>query len=456
MTDHEKPKPKRNLFQKPAWLTQQSEASTPKPSTQSKSTPPPPPPPSHLANTASTIHKSPIKQASDADGDNIFRRAKDTYSRIQAENEARERRRAKKRKEKADTALKEQQEEHDRLRVAREEIERQAARETTETLQGTPKREYKRRRITDEENVSIGSPSPSVHGSPLKIVAAQTERRPVVIDDSEDELEVLGERTVTPPVESDTQPTGESQSALVSHDLLADDDIFGNNVEELEFEDPELYALAKARRQQSEHNSTLADSGDPLDKQSRKDPALKIFISSKIPGTQPLIVQRRYQQSLVPVFNAWCKINNIREDPVTNDVYLSYKGEKVYDFQTLETLRVKFSYDVEGNPMVQLDEEDLGGPEDEMMQGVGIEGGVHLVATTKHIEEEEERVKLMMQSQHSAKKEEEEEDMIAQEQEKKEKVKLYKVVLKSNLKEIADLKLILRPVSHSRHEFSKW
>lgn len=70
-----------------------------------------------------------------------------------------------------------------------------------------------------------------------------------------------------------------------------------------------------------------------------RDPVVKIFISSKIENTQPLIVNRRISQRLRDVRLAWCHRQNFSQE-FTDKVFLTWRGCKLWDVTTCARLGI--------------------------------------------------------------------------------------------------------------------
>lgn len=69
------------------------------------------------------------------------------------------------------------------------------------------------------------------------------------------------------------------------------------------------------------------------------DPVIKIFISSKIENTQPLIVNRRISQRLRDVRLAWCHRQKFSQE-FTDKVFLTWRGCKLWDVTTCMRLGI--------------------------------------------------------------------------------------------------------------------
>ena len=121
------------------------------------------------------------------------------------------------------------------------------------------------------------------------------------------------------------------------------------------------------------------------------DPPVKLFITSEIPGTKPLMVVLRLSQRLKELRVVWCDRQGFAKD-FAEKVFLTHKMRRVFDVTTCRSLGL--SADAEGNITLKGHE--------------GAEGvdQVHLEAVTedifremKAVKEKEERVRHGTQTQ---------------------------------------------------------
>ncbi|EKG14688.1 Small ubiquitin-related modifier SUMO [Macrophomina phaseolina MS6] len=68
-----------------------------------------------------------------------------------------------------------------------------------------------------------------------------------------------------------------------------------------------------------------------------QDPPVQILITSRIPGTKPLIVTRKLRQRLQEVRLAWCKRQGFDQEMI-DSVFFTYKGRRLYDVATCRSL----------------------------------------------------------------------------------------------------------------------
>lgn len=70
------------------------------------------------------------------------------------------------------------------------------------------------------------------------------------------------------------------------------------------------------------------------------DPRVHILITSEIPNTKPLIVQRKISQPLKDARLAWCERQGFTEQE-TSSIFLTWKGSRVFDVTTCKRLDIK-------------------------------------------------------------------------------------------------------------------
>lgn len=91
---------------------------------------------------------------------------------------------------------------------------------------------------------------------------------------------------------------------------------------------------------------------------STPDPVLKICVSSRIEGTNPLILKRKLSQRLKDVRLAWCDRQRILGEPMSQSskdkIFLTWRRHKLFDVSTCASLGLKFTSD--GQPQVEGDD----------------------------------------------------------------------------------------------------
>ncbi|OCL06548.1 hypothetical protein AOQ84DRAFT_440760 [Glonium stellatum] len=125
------------------------------------------------------------------------------------------------------------------------------------------------------------------------------------------------------------------------------------------------------------------------------DPIVKIFISSAIPDTVPLLVSRKLSQRLQEVRKAWCSRQNFSED-MADSVFFTYRNRRLWDVTTCKSLGIEV--DSSGN-IRQKDDLDLYSEND---------GRIHLEAVTMETWEDNKR---RAGKAHTEEPEEEEQDI---------------------------------------------
>lgn len=76
----------------------------------------------------------------------------------------------------------------------------------------------------------------------------------------------------------------------------------------------------------------------PHEVNSTHDPVIEILITSIIPNTKPLIVQRRLSQRLKEVRLAWCERQQLSTD-FTDLVFFTWRNKRLYDVTTCKNFQ---------------------------------------------------------------------------------------------------------------------
>ncbi|KAL8914644.1 MAG: hypothetical protein Q9171_000825 [Xanthocarpia ochracea] len=207
-----------------------------------------------------------------------------------------------------------------------------------------------------------------------------------------------------------------------------------------EYADLARKAREKARRKRLEadvprpasQNDRFISSG-PMQQSTAPaapDPVVSILITSRIPNTQPLIVNRKVSQRLKDVRLTWCHRQGFALDK-TEAVILTWRGNRLFDVTTCRSLGI--GVDSQGN-IVTKGQKDILGEEERQ---------IHMEAMTKEILEEYQRAKRQ-EAEGADQDETEAHKEHAPVAGKKEPP--VRIILKA--KGFDDFKLIVQPVSH--------
>lgn len=181
-------------------------------------------------------------------------------------------------------------------------------------------------------------------------------------------------------------------------------------------QDPPLSAGSDGHLQRSQPAHLPIPSPPP------PDPVLSILITSSIPNTDLLIVNRRLSQRLKEVKQAWAQRQRFSPE-FTETIFLTWRGQRLFDVTSCKSLGI--SVDANGNIREKGD-------------GLGeLDGKIHLEVMTAEILEAYKKVK------NSVAVEIEEKVKEAPVVEKKEPG--VKIICKA--KEFSDFKLVVKPVS---------
>ncbi|KAL8954048.1 MAG: hypothetical protein Q9222_000105 [Ikaeria aurantiellina] len=174
-----------------------------------------------------------------------------------------------------------------------------------------------------------------------------------------------------------------------------DDDLFHS--------DDEFAELARKARELAEKKKALANGStvppDPLSSivkdqnigpESNRsnarpasnipDPTVSILITSRIPNTNPLIVNRKVSQRLKEVRLVWCQRQGFAPE-FTTAVFLTWRGKRLFDVTSCKSLGV--GVDANGK-IVLKGQKDILGEE---------EGQLHMEAMTEELLEDYQRMK---------------------------------------------------------------
>lgn len=102
---------------------------------------------------------------------------------------------------------------------------------------------------------------------------------------------------------------------------------------------PELAAKARERARQRKLEQEAKEKDNSHSTYIQDEPIIQVLVNSKIPGTAPLLVRRKYTQNLKDIRIAWCQRQNFDEKQ-TDDVFFTYRGHRVFDVATCKSLGI--------------------------------------------------------------------------------------------------------------------
>ncbi|KAI1915393.1 hypothetical protein LOZ58_006688 [Ophidiomyces ophidiicola] len=76
-----------------------------------------------------------------------------------------------------------------------------------------------------------------------------------------------------------------------------------------------------------------------VDEYYANDPVVRILITSPLNKTRPLLIHRRFSQSLGDVRKAWCE-KQVLDPTVASTVFLTWQGKRLFDITTCKSLGV--------------------------------------------------------------------------------------------------------------------
>jgi hypothetical protein len=295
----------------------------------------------------------------DTTGDSLFRHSDRTYSAIVAEEQRRKKERA------------------ERDKVKEERRERRSSEKRIKSEDD--KADAKRRRITQEEGANLLG---EVGLNPV-VIHDQSDEAESGAEDDEDAMRRQSPRLnkkasrEVPPKRHTRQHAatvvelGDSEDdepRLPIRPVQPVEEESPEEEEEEEESDPELAELtrqARAQRRLKEEaakKSQTPDMKSPTPGQERAsagtglptppppDPPVKLFITSPIPGTKPLLVYRKLSQRLQEARKAWVDKQGFTKE-MQGQVFLIHRMRRVYDVTTCRSLGLQVSADGETTTM---------------------------------------------------------------------------------------------------------
>lgn len=167
-----------------------------------------------------------------------------------------------------------------------------------------------------------------------------------------------------------------------------------------------------------------------------QDPVVSILITSRLPGTEPLIATRRLGQRLKDVRTVWCQRQKFSPE-FTQSIILTWRGKRLFDVTSCRSLGI--AVDSDGN-IVMKGERDVFGKESRQIQ---------MEAMTEEMLEKMKREKERLEGDETPRDTAEE---VLTEHPKQETQ--IRVILKA--KDFDDFKLIVKPVYSTAGNFKTY
>lgn len=210
--------------------------------------------------------------------------------------------------------------------------------------------------------------------------------------------------------------------------ILEDDD------DDVELVAEPITLQMRDRGRQAAHSPIPPTSVTPTASSPKKpNPIVKLFITSPIEGTKPLIATRKLLQPLGEVRSVWCGKQTFPPGITPAMVFLTYRNRRLFDIATCKS-SLGLEVDAHGNLRQKHEQDDF---EDDM------EDRVHLVAATEEIlAEMKRRAELGIHEREPVEEAVEDEEDVDKAQPK------CRLILKA--KGMEDFKLVVNPVSYSK------
>ncbi|KAI9792883.1 MAG: hypothetical protein M1833_000995 [Piccolia ochrophora] len=236
-------------------------------------------------------------------------------------------------------------------------------RPTTVKFQTSPSRSLSK---SYEQTVTTGRLSPT--GGPSRSQIALSDE-----DDDDEELTIT--KTIEPPPEDDDPESDEEFRELARRARERAKARDASAAATPPVPSPTPTSAAPPAHDPSTSTYTTSATLPTQRPPTPEPPIVSIFITSSLPNTKPLIVQRRIHQRLKDVRIAWCAKQGFNET-TTRAVFLTWRGKRLFDVTTCKALGV--DVDDQGDLLLH-GQSSLG------------DGRVHMVATTEEVSTEEKR-----------------------------------------------------------------
>ncbi|EGC42564.1 conserved hypothetical protein [Histoplasma capsulatum var. duboisii H88] len=157
------------------------------------------------------------------------------------------------------------------------------------------------------------------------------------------------------------------------------------------------------------HTITKSTGNTPNRQSQRMEPIVRILITSDIPNTSSLIVQRRLNQDLRDVRRAWCSRQGF-DDDMTTSVFLTWKGRRLFDVTTCKSLGVQ--QEKEKGLLQPLPIRNYYDDDDDDRNSGQYDGSieVHMEAVTEKLFEEKKRQAIKASQRNSGGSDEDDDD----------------------------------------------
>lgn len=256
------------------------------------------------------------------------------------------------------TERQKKEKEREERRKAKKQEKRKSA-EKRDSEEATVKSEFKKRRITSEESSKLLAKA-GIGASLISLSDDDDDEKP-----AEQALPVRrsprnnrsknvsspgrGKSRLIAPIDSGNESEDDVQVTVVKAPARPAPESEEDFDSDPEIAEMQRQAREKARAKQWETTKTSSSGskGTPdasSSTRSAPDPAVKILVSSDLPGTKPLILCRKISQRLKEVREMWCTKQGFSEHE-TSKIFFVHRGRQYWDSTTVRRLGLEVDAD---------------------------------------------------------------------------------------------------------------
>lgn len=266
------------------------------------------------------------------------------------------------------------------------ELETKRRRVSSESAEGSPKADTSQsadvqaneaKPTTQENVIDLESPSAEGQGHGQNDQGdAEIESRPEPDDSASDiqEIASLPRREVPDRTRDESESNRDQKAQSTLDNVPPEPRESQNTAQEAPLghkSSPERPPEQSTEEEQAQPAAAYAQPQSSAPPPPEEDPVVQILITSEIPNTKPLVVQRKLSQRLRDVRLAWCKRQGF-DERMTSNVFLTWNRKRLFDVTTCKSLGVHNKSSQNGWPFDMA-------PDDDVLR-------IHMVATTEELQ----------------------------------------------------------------------